>query len=625
MNINSQFPPSSPLLHSENELDNAPFKDGFDSLSKAKPFKSTTRDEQREKDKYDTYPTPDPSSSLGDVSITSDNLEAEESMIKIAADSSPSKMSRVAPEEAEFLRDVKRAKLDESTGIDASQPLSTKNFQNVMYIPLNGDVFKIGRSGLSCSFKLNSSNKLISRVHAEIQFDMETQMIVLKCLGFNGLNVTIPKLIDVENIKDKEFLIKVNGEDMKEENDGVSEADPSKSRILTRSSAFTNFYMLKDESIKMPLIEGTVLDFRGDLALLVYKKDPLNLASQNAARSSFVDKPNRRKLSTGDLLKIVEEKKLQFSTHPTLAELKEKKSVVLSPSLSGARPIVRKNLANTIIYKRASPAPCELQPAEEHVSKKVSGGPKASAVSPVKSDSTKIMKKPFGDITNMHNKTAAAPPIEKKKAAGVANKNSAPQALVATTTVVKENEPPLPPALETPLTGKPAAREDRSKTPEPKAADLHAEEQKKRGRAKKTKQSEEDILRSMPQTEVDAVLSTVPQLANISNLVTNHIAYSRILQTPFSSIRDLNSIKKHNLTKLQLRCLLIHSVPCIGVIFRQGKDAAGKPLDEEYYYVPEKDSDIHRVQLVEELKGSSSHLRSCRKTHKQYFWKKPKL
>ena len=623
MNINSQFPPSSPLLHSENELDNAPFKDGFDSLSKTKPFKST-RDEQIEKDKYDAYLTPDPSSSLGDVSITSDNLEADESMIKIAADSSPSKMSRVPPE-AEFLRDVKRARPDESRGIDVSQPLSTKNFQNVMYIPLNGDAFKIGRSGLSCSFKLNSSNKLISRVHAEIQFDMKTQMIVLKCLGFNGLNITIPKLIGVEYIKDREFLIKINGEDMEEENDVVNEADSSKSRILTKSSAFTNFYMLKDESIKMPLIEGTVLDFRSDLALLVYKKDPLNLATKNAARSSSVDEPNKRKLSTGDLLKIVEEKKLQFSTHPTLAELKEKKSVMLSPSLSGARPIVRKNLANTIIYKRASPAPCEQHNAEEHTTKKVSEDLKTSTASPVKSDLTKIMKKPLGDITNMNNKTAAAAPIEKKRAASVANKNPAPQALVASTAVAKEIDSPLPPALDTPVTGNPAAREERSKTPEPKGTDMPAEEQKKRGRAKKTKQSEEDILRSMPQAEVDAVLSTVPQLANISNLVTNHIAYSRILQTPFSSIRDLNSIKKHNLTKLQLRCLLIHSVPCIGVIFRQGKDAAGKPLDEEYYYVPEKDSDIHRVQLVEELKGSSSHLRSCRKTHKQYFWKKPKL
>lgn len=616
MNINSQFPPSSPLLHSENELDNIPFKDGFDLLSKAKPYKN----EQREKDRYDAYLTPDPSSSLGDVTITSDHSEADESMVKITADSSPSKISRVAPE-AGFLQESKRAKPDGMSGIDVLQPLSTKNFQNVMYIPLNGDVFKIGRSGLSCSFKLNSSNKLISRVHAEVQFDTETQMIVLKCLGFNGLNITIPKLIGVEHIKDKEFLITVNEDDSEEENDNVNEATSSESRILTRSSAFTNFYMLKDETIRMPLIEGTVLDFRGDLALLVYKKDPLNLVSKTSTgpSSAPVDEPNKRKLSTGDLLKIVEEKKLQFSTHPTLAELKEKKD--LSSSSSGARPIMRKNLANTIIYKRASPAPCEKRPADEAAAKKASESPKTDAVSPVMSEPAKTVKKPLADITNKNKSTAAAASsTEKKKPVSVVSSSPVHRAAVS-----QENAPPLLPASDTPAVEKPISREERSKTPEPKGAELPAEEQKKRGRAKKTKQSEEDILRSMPQAEVDAVLSTVPELANISNLVTNHIAYSRILQTPFSSICELNSIKKHNLTKLQLRCILIHSVACIGVIFRQGKDAAGKPLDEEYYYMPEKDSDIHRVQLVEELKGSSSHLRSCRKTHKQYFWKKPKL
>ncbi|ODV84048.1 hypothetical protein CANARDRAFT_29497, partial [[Candida] arabinofermentans NRRL YB-2248] len=86
---------------------------------------------------------------------------------------------------------------------------------------------------------------------------------------------------------------------------------------------------------------------------------------------------------------------------------------------------------------------------------------------------------------------------------------------------------------------------------------------------------------------------------------------------------ELKKINELNINKLQLRCILIHKIECIGVIFRSGKDASGKPLDEEYYYIPEKDNDLQRVKLIEDLKGSASHLRNCRKVHKQYFWKKP--
>ena len=50
------------------------------------------------------------------------------------------------------------------------------------------------------------------------------------------------------------------------------------------------------------------------------------------------------------------------------------------------------------------------------------------------------------------------------------------------------------------------------------------------------------------------------------------------------------------------------------------KDAAGQPLQEEYYYMPENDEDRERTTLVSNIKGHGG-LRSCRKTHKQYYWK----
>ena len=72
---------------------------------------------------------------------------------------------------------------------------------------------------------------------------------------------------------------------------------------------------------------------------------------------------------------------------------------------------------------------------------------------------------------------------------------------------------------------------------------------------------------------------------------------------------------------MQVRSVL-NNIKCVGVIYRKGKDAAGKPLEEEYYYMPENDDDQSRTQLVANLKGHGG-LRSCRRTHKQYYWKKP--
>jgi hypothetical protein len=59
----------------------------------------------------------------------------------------------------------------------------------------------------------------------------------------------------------------------------------------------------------------------------------------------------------------------------------------------------------------------------------------------------------------------------------------------------------------------------------------------------------------------------------------------------------------------------IEATPCIGTIARQGKDAAGKALESEYYYMPEHDEDEQRrAAVVDGLRKPS--LRNCRKQHK---------
>ncbi|WYZ46019.1 hypothetical protein EsH8_IX_000244 [Colletotrichum jinshuiense] len=109
----------------------------------------------------------------------------------------------------------------------------------------------------------------------------------------------------------------------------------------------------------------------------------------------------------------------------------------------------------------------------------------------------------------------------------------------------------------------------------------------------------------------------------VRNHVANQLAFSRLSSNPLSTImNNLPSELRKGLAKEQLRSL-IEATACIGVIHRQGKDAAGKPLESEYYYVPEADDDDQRrLAVTDGLRKPS--LRACRKQHKQYYWKRPR-
>lgn len=102
---------------------------------------------------------------------------------------------------------------------------------------------------------------------------------------------------------------------------------------------------------------------------------------------------------------------------------------------------------------------------------------------------------------------------------------------------------------------------------------------------------------------------------SIANHVINQLAWSRLSSTPLSTImQNLPTEAKQDLSKEVLK-VAIEAAPAIGIIARQGKDAAGKPLESEYYYVPEKDDDEpRRTAVVDGLRKPS--LRNCRKQHK---------
>ncbi|KAF4551922.1 PLM2-like protein [Elsinoe fawcettii] len=120
----------------------------------------------------------------------------------------------------------------------------------------------------------------------------------------------------------------------------------------------------------------------------------------------------------------------------------------------------------------------------------------------------------------------------------------------------------------------------------------------------------------------------------VKNHVINQLAFSRVHSIPLTTIftnvpaamkipqaDDTNSTAKDApMTAYELRAMLA-KIPCVGTISREGKDAAGKPLEDEFYYLPDLDDDSARKDAVSVGKPP---LRNVRKQHKQYYWKKPK-
>ena len=113
----------------------------------------------------------------------------------------------------------------------------------------------------------------------------------------------------------------------------------------------------------------------------------------------------------------------------------------------------------------------------------------------------------------------------------------------------------------------------------------------------------------------------------IKNHVINQLAFSRIHSLPLSTIHsNLPAELRGAMTKpsdtenprilstAELKTIL-DDIPCVGEISREGKDAAGKLLESEFYYVPEKDGDLIRRDTVTQSLGKTS-IRAARKQHK---------
>lgn len=127
------------------------------------------------------------------------------------------------------------------------------------------------------------------------------------------------------------------------------------------------------------------------------------------------------------------------------------------------------------------------------------------------------------------------------------------------------------------------------------------------------------------ETEAIKIDPTDECFARIKNHAINQLAFSRLSSTPFSTI-VANLPPSHWRREDTSRpgptrddiLHVIESTQCIGKVAREGKDAAGKPLESEYYYVPDFDDDaLRREAVVHDLRKPG--LRNCRKQHKVWL------
>lgn len=110
---------------------------------------------------------------------------------------------------------------------------------------------------------------------------------------------------------------------------------------------------------------------------------------------------------------------------------------------------------------------------------------------------------------------------------------------------------------------------------------------------------------------------------DIQGHIINQLAFSRLSSTPLSTILSHLPQEAGVLSLNDVR-RVVSATPCIGEVRREGKDAAGKPLESEFYYLPDLDEDDKRKEaVVMDLRKPG--LRACRKQHKVCSFSLPGL
>ncbi|CAI4038350.1 hypothetical protein SMKI_04G6940 [Saccharomyces mikatae IFO 1815] len=401
--------------------------------------------------------------------------------------------------------------------------------------------------------------KNISRQHAFISYVAERNEIKLECNGTNGLSVHLPGSMQLHLIKP--FPTRNFYKLMTEESLASQNANLSHAKALQKNHNLISFALAKGESVTFPYIQGTLVNFVGATVCLSLKE----VERRSEHCNNNFDEENSTE--TEDELCLLLTKNDDF---PWQAETPSMKLV-----------------------------PVEHSPLTEQISKRLLT---ASPITTIKS------------CIISHRTTP--------QSSFVINQPSTPKKLKRESVPLKNNviqETPLP---KDKVIGYPSTSSRNDNIIEKQTFEVITEktrvlssisiDESPRKRLKTSSNSNSKIFQSLAERGIIC--------DDLVHVLCNHLAFSNLQQTPLSQLRDINS-NTSQLSRDELGEVL-ETIPCISIIVRTGKDASGKALENEYYYDIENDDNDERKILYNLLKGGS-RLRSCRKEHKQYFWKRP--
>lgn len=448
--------------------------------------------------------------------------------------------------------------------------------EGILRVPLlpSKKTILVGRSSKTCDFFLPTKDKTISRAHIRVTHTSEK--MVLTCLGYNGLVVRVPRACMVYGCPSSNTYIL-------QETDTPLDAllMECKLRTVKLDNSHTEFAVNRTESVQIPRVFNVLVEIRGHLVLINPQDDDEELTDDEVP----VLKKTGHRLNElqADLHTPVSSRMLDFKgTPPTKAVFK----------FSPEEPTP----------SRESRSSVSSEPVENTSQEKEN-----DAVAPITVPEIKIAETTAVTTPQMAQDSQFSQPesvLHPKPAFAIFEDKPQP--------ISRAMTPPVPRNALTDKTNSlsvtPKRKASSEEPPASRPMPLPAQKKKKKTSPLQTVEIDQSSIEN---------LSNVPE---INNILINHLAFLRLSLTPASFLNTILVVVS-KISLVQLRCIL-NNIECVGVIYRQGKDAAGKPLEEEYYYVPEKDNDSERPGLVSTIKGHGG-LRSCRRVHKQYYWKKP--
>ncbi|KAK6462597.1 hypothetical protein DFJ63DRAFT_319406 [Scheffersomyces coipomensis] len=581
---NGQFPPSSPLISNEDYAAEDPFA--------FKPKFQLQELHHQSKSAIKEYPTPNPSSALF---RSSSPVRSNNNHIITTTTTTTNFYDTHTPEPVNQLQHPKKVKFDLTKQSKTVRINSDFNILDpdvkVTRIPLlnSKSHITIGRSSKSCDFAINAKNSFISRIHVSLSYN--SQQIILNCLGQNGITINIPKPCFVyATNSSKNYLIMenksgnpLNLNDLNLVNPILNQNSKSNLKSIKLDSNNTQFFIKKHETITIPRLNNILLEISNQILLInpqdieeELTEDELpTLITPIKAINHDLSSPPRTvakkvvdKLGSDDLDSLAQQLEQDLIDQQQDEEedhkLEQQEEALPQPILSIPNDELTPSKPPTMILLKPKPKSIETFKIFEDKQEVEQVQPPQEPTVPeiIKRQST-----PLNDKSN----TYSNPTTPKFKRA-------------------QSEEPPK-----------------------------QQQQQQHHHQRKKKKQDVSET--SLQKVEINQDwISDIDNIDEINNILINHLAFSRLSSTPASFLNTISVVT----SKLQLNQLrvLLHNIKCIGVIYREGKDAAGKQLEEEYYYMPENDNDFDRTNLVSNLKGHGG-LRSCRRTHKQYYWKKP--